>query len=182
MKKNGFTLVEVLAVLIILAILIALSIPAYITVLKEVRRDNYTSKVTEIETAANKYGEKIKDKVKLEGDKCYPVTVADLIKSGELLSESDKEDVIYNPTDNKPLLGNIKICYDTKEYKIVSFYIVEFDSNQIYHKKDKVTYNNQIYECAHDYPGKGLGIEAKYKIKEDDPEEKAKPYFVEITY
>ena len=45
MRKNGFTLVEILAVLVILAILIALAIPAYTSIMIDVRRDNYNSKI-----------------------------------------------------------------------------------------------------------------------------------------
>lgn len=177
MKKNGFTLVEVLAVLIILAILVSLTIPAYMTILKDVRRDNYNSKVTEIETAANKYGERIKDEIKVAGNACYRISVADLIVMGELTSDSDKEDVIYNVTDNKPLLGEIRICYDDVNFDIKSFYTVEFDNTSIYYAKEKVTIGNKIYKCLHNYPGTGSNINATYEEKN-----KNLPYFEEILH
>lgn len=183
MKKNGFTLVEVLAVLIILALLIAISIPAYMFILRDVKRDNYRSKITEIETAANKYGEKIKDEIKSAGNSCYHMSIADLIHMGELISESDKEDVMYNTTDNKPMLGDILICYSTSDFDIHSYYTVEFNKDTIYHKGDKVSIYDEtnekvlIYECVHDYPGNGSRINETY---EEDG--KQLPYFEEIIH
>ncbi|MCH5167605.1 MAG: hypothetical protein J1F35_06945 [Erysipelotrichales bacterium] len=176
MKKNGFTLVEVLAILIVLGFLVALTIPAYLTVLKSVKRDNYQSKVREIEVAAKKYGESVKDDVKSVGNACYRITVERLIQLGELTSDDDKEDVIYNATDNTPLLGEIRVCYDEKNFDIEAYYTVEFDSSSLYHKGDKVTIGNTIYECLHDYTGeKSGGIEGSYK--EDN---KTLSYFKEL--
>ena len=175
MKKNGFTLIEVLAVLIILGILISLTVPAYLTVLKDVKRDNYNSKVREIEVAANKYGDKIKDEVKLAGETCYRITVKKLIQMGELTSDSDYEDVIYSPADDSPLSSEIRICYDESNFDINSYYTLDFNSNKVYHKKEKVAIGNKIYECLHDYPGNKSGIEGTYVERN-----KTLPYFKEI--
>lgn len=177
MKKNGFTVVEMLAVLVILSLLAALAIPSYLLIVKDVKKDNYTSKVKEIETVANKIGENIKDEVKETGDACYRITVAELIEMGELISESKKDDVIYNPVDNTPLLGEVRICYDSNDFDIKSYYTIEFDSNNIYHAKDNVTIGNKIYKCLHDYPGKDIGIDGTYKENN-----KTLPYFEEITH
>lgn len=177
MKKNGFTLVEMLAVLVILSLLVALAIPSYLLILKDVKKDNYTSKITEIETAANKIGENIKDEIKDLGAACYRITVADLIEMGELISESKKDNVIYNPVDNTPLLGEVRICYDSNDFDIKSYYTTEFDSNSIYHAKDNVTIGNKIYKCLHDYPGQNIGIDGTYTEKD-----KTLPYFEEIIY
>ena len=186
MKRNGFTLVEILAVLIVISLLMALGIPAYMTVLKDARRNNYDAKIREIETAANKYGDRVKDDIKDKGASCFVTNVEKLIKMGELISESEAEDVIYNPTDNTKLLGEIRICYDTNDFDINSYYIVdEFDPNKIYYagEKVKITINEtndivKIYECLHDYPGDG-GISGTYKVKQTN---QTLPYFSELTY
>lgn len=176
MKKNGFTLVEVLAVLIILGILMALAIPSYMTVFNAVKRDNLNSKITEIEYASNKLGSKIKDDVKDAGNDCLNITVSDLIKRGYIMSESESEDVIFNPTDNMPLSGVIKACYCRKTYDIKSYYTTEFDSKKVYHKGDKVTQGGKIYSCQHDFPG-NKNIDATF-VNESG---KTLRYFVEIS-
>lgn len=207
MKRNGFTLVEILAVLIILGILIALSIPAYINVFSSIKRDNFNAKVTEVETAANKMGEKIKDEVKDAGKNCMTKSISELISKGYLLSESEYDNVIYSPTDNTAMLGEIKICYCSTTYNIQSYYVVEFDASKNYYKGDKVKVENEIYKdgktvtetkiykCNHDYPGKNLGVDATFKAKtdkngnliddynKDDTEKNTKTmsYFEELT-
>lgn len=180
MKKiNGFTLIELLAVLIILSILLALSVPAYLTILSDIRRDNYNAKVTEVELQANKYGEKIKDEVKQKGKSCLLIKIPKLIEMGSLTSEDEKENVLYNLSDNTVMDGDIRICYDTIGLDIRSFYTTNFNANKVYHIKDKVYYNNKIYECLHTYPGDGTGINATYYVKQT---KKNLPYFTEIKY
>lgn len=178
MKKNGFTLVEILAVLIILGLLIALSIPAYTSVLTDVKRDNHNSKLTEIEIAANKYGEKIKDDIKNAGSSCYTQQIKDLIKKGYLLSESDYDDIILDPTTGSSFEGSVKTCYCKKKYDIQSHYVEEFNPNKVYHEKDKVIYNNKIYLCNYTYPGDNSGIDGLYH---DDRKNKNFRYFDEIS-
>lgn len=178
MKKNGFTLVEILAVLIILALLIALSIPAYINVFNSIKRDNFNAKVTEIETAANKMGEKIKDEVKDAGRTCMNSNISELIKKGYLLSESEYEDVIYSPTDNTAMLGDVKVCYCPTTYDLQSYYVVEFNAKKVYHKGEKVSSGNKRYICKYDYPGNNLGINAKFYDKD---KKKNLSYFEELT-
>lgn len=181
MKKNGFTLVEVLAVLIVLGFLLVLTVPAYLTVLKDARRDNYISKVSEIEVAATKYGETIKDEVKAAGTGCYTkLTIAKLIEMGEITSDSEKQNVIINPTDNKPLTGSIWVCYNTTKFDIASFYVTTFNTNSIYHEGDKVTSGTTIYKCLHDYPGKG-GLNATYVVNKGKSNEMTLPYFEAIS-
>lgn len=161
-KKNGFTLVEILAVLVILAILIALAIPAYVSIMTDVRRDNYKSKITEMEVAANKYGEKIKDEVKNAGVSCYTQEISTLIRRGYLLSESDYEDVIIDPTSNRAFKGFVKTCYCSSVYDIKSFYVENFNASSVYHTDDKVLYNDRIYVCKFDYPGENKGINSTF--------------------
>lgn len=178
MKRNGFTLVEILAVLIILALLIALSIPAYINVFNSIKRDNYHAKVTEVETAANKMGEKIKDEVKNAGRGCMHTNISELINKGYLLSESDYDNVIYKPTDNTAMLGDILVCYCSTSYNVQSYYVEDFNSRKAYHKGDKVLFTNKKYMCMYDYPGNNLGINATFYDKD---RKKDLSYFEEIS-
>lgn len=179
MKKNGFTLVEILAVLVILGVLIALSVPAYTTIMLDVRRDNYNSKVTEMEIAANKYGEKVKDDVKNAGAACYNQEISSLVRRGYLLSESDYEDIILDPTTNKAFPGTIKTCYCSSIYDIKSYYVEDFNPSIVYHEGNNVLYNNKIYVCKYDYPGNvEHGINATFH---DDRQDKDLSYFEEVS-
>jgi prepilin-type N-terminal cleavage/methylation domain-containing protein len=58
MKNKGFTLVELLAVIVILGILITIAVPSMLGVSKNVKEKSYTSKIDLIESAAVIYGEK----------------------------------------------------------------------------------------------------------------------------
>ncbi len=175
MRKNGFTLVELLAVLIILGLLIVLTIPAFTTVYSGVRRENLNGKITEIRAAALKYGSKIKDEVKDANDSCIETNVSELIEKGYLISESQSSNAIYSPVDNTPLDEPILICYNIPKFDIEAYYVYTFDSNKYYYKNDMVKYHNpnnnkdEIYKCVVDYPAKG-GIYAT--------NENSKKYFV----
>lgn len=177
MKKNGFTLVELLSVLIILGLLVVLTVPAFTNVYSGVRRENLNAKLTEIKASALKYGSKIKDEIKDASGSCIETSVAELIEKGYLISESDSENVIYSTVDDKPLDEPILVCYNIPKFDLEAYYVYNFDSNKYYYKNDMVRYHNpstnkdEIYKCVIDYPAKG-GIYAtnakskKYFIKE----------------
>lgn len=151
MNNKGFTLIEILAVLIVLALLMALSIPAYMSVFGDVKASNYHNKILEIEIAANKYGEKIKDEVKNSTGSCMTSNVSELIRKGYLVSEDDMDDVLYNPLNNQPLNSNVRICYCSSSFKIESFYLEPFNENTSYLTKTKVENAGKMYITTKDY-------------------------------
>ena len=174
--KNGFTLVELLAVMIILGLLMVIAIPAYSAVYSSIKRNNLSGKISEINAAAMKYGQTVKDEIKEKGNKCLDLTVGDLVERGYILSEEDNEPAIMSPVTGKPLDGVIKICYCNKDFDIKSYYTVEFVDSAMYYPEDIVTIGNHIYKCMKKYPGDRSGIDAsnedgdKYfsEIKQDD--------------
>ncbi|MCX4365013.1 MAG: prepilin-type N-terminal cleavage/methylation domain-containing protein [Bacilli bacterium] len=149
--KKGFTLVELLAVLIILGLIIVIAIPSYTEIYSRIKRSNMQSKVTEIETAALKYGNLIKDDVKNSKGNCTIIKVATLIERGYMVSEDDVEAIIYDPTDNTVLDGDIHLCYCKSKMDITANYTVPFNAYKVYHEGDTVTYNDKLYECLVDY-------------------------------
>ena len=56
MKRNGFTLVELLAVIVLLGLLLALAVPNALKLRKNVTSKSYDTKIDLIEQAANSYG------------------------------------------------------------------------------------------------------------------------------
>ncbi len=149
--KKGFTLVELLAVLIILGLIIVIAIPSYTQIYSSIKRSNMQSKVTEVETAALKYGNLIKDDIKNAKGNCKTIKVATLIEKGYITSEDDVEAVIYDPTDNSALDGDIYLCYCKSKMDITANYAIPFNAYKIYHEGDTVIHNNKLYECLNDY-------------------------------
>ncbi len=145
MKNKGFTLIELLAALVILAILLVIAVPTYLNVFSDIKRDSFISKVSELETAALKYGSSIKDEIK--ASTCKDITVEDLIKKGYVNSDSQYRNEIINPANNQPLTGKIMICYSNTDLDIVANYVVPYEQNKIYYKEDKVYIGNKIYKC-----------------------------------
>lgn len=163
--KNGFTLIELLVVIIILSLLIIITVPAYSAIYNSIKRNSFQNKITEIETAAQKYGNSIKDEIKKSSDSCLNTDVATLIKKGYLESEEEYAPVMYNPIDNRALEGDIRICYCSSKFDIQSYYVVEFNKNLAYHVGDVVMYNNKMYKCVIDYTNKSgiFGTNSKGK-------------------
>lgn len=91
MNKKGFTLVEVLAVIGILAIIVVIAVPSIITSRNTTLAKEEQTKIKEIETAASFYA---KDEGK---QSCY-ITVQNLITKGYLVGNANAK--VVNPKDN----------------------------------------------------------------------------------
>ena len=95
-NKNGFTLVELIAVVVIVAIVIGIGVPVFINVRKNVLNNQFENVKTRIEDAAIKYA---------NDTQIITVSVGKLIEEGYLSPDDQK--AIYNPVDKSSL--NCKI-------------------------------------------------------------------------
>ena len=155
MMKNGFTMIELLASVVILGLLLVLTIPSYAGITRQMKNSNLDGKISEITVAAKKYGEQVKDEVKDAGKSCKVTTVDQLISLGLLESESESANQIFNPKDNTVLGGNIYICYNTKDYKLETYYTFTYKTNTPYQKGLYVVDNNKIYRVLKNSPTNG---------------------------
>ncbi len=146
MKKNkGFTLVELLAVIVVLAIILAIAIPSVLGLISKSKKDNYTTQVGLIKNAAKLY---VAEKG-LTSDN-ISLSVADLI-SGNLLDSN-----IKNPVTNEPFNTGMNISIiktgNTIEYGIYegpelpTGMIPVYHDGTVWRKADKSNANNQWYD------------------------------------
>ena len=106
MKKNGFTLVELLAVIVVLSIIVGIAIPISLTVSRNIKKNMFCKKIKMIEEAAINYGQ---DNYSLinSGSEGTVIRISDLVLNGYLKKDVKDANVgsgaIISPIDNKSL-------------------------------------------------------------------------------
>ena len=106
MKNKGFTLTEILAVIVILGILVAIATPVYFSISNNTKKNELQTKINYIKTKALKYAEE-------QGlENSTTIITATLIADGYITAEEYKDDEEYgvipyisNPTDKKDNLA-----------------------------------------------------------------------------
>lgn len=110
MKKNGYTVLEMLVVIIVLGIFMVgiLSTTSY--AYKDKSQDYYEEIVHLIERQAAKYGETLNN---LKDEDNLIITVNDLVNSGYYVAD-DNEGNVIDPRNSKATLNGlrIKMYYD----------------------------------------------------------------------
>lgn len=164
MKNKGFTIVELLAVIIILATIVSLGVVSFQAVSKKVLKSNYESKKDLIELKATIYA----------NDTGFLVTSVDnLVKNG-YLDADDEEGNIINPETKEKMNCSIvfvhndgKNLYGTMEEKnnseCLSEEEIKTNTNielSVYKKSD---YNNHLYEKVNDWVNEDIVLEITLK-------------------
>lgn len=102
MKKNAFTLSELLGVITILGLILLIAIPTVDRILKEGKEELYQSQIQSIETSAQMWGTDHIAELP-EKDKFKIITLGKLQKDGAI----DRQ--IENPKTGKPFDENLEI-------------------------------------------------------------------------
>lgn len=91
MKKNGFTLVELLAVIAILALLLTIAVPGVQKMSQKIQNNMFCTKVENIIKAAQLYGDDHYDEIKAQNGSKMEITVATLVKTNYLKKDNNDE-------------------------------------------------------------------------------------------
>lgn len=129
-SKKGFTLVEVITVIVILSILLVLLLPSITKVAYNSKISLDNSKRTSIEVAAEKYGNAdINEFQKCTGTVNWNDTYCSI--DPEALYETgylEDEDSLINPITNKNYDGRVVFCYNNENINIEAKYLTEGQS------------------------------------------------------
>ena len=103
MKSRGFTLTEILAVIVILAILVGIGTPVYYTISNNTRNNEYKTKKDYLKAQAIKYAEENNIEIN------KTITASTLVQAGFVVAddyvEEDGEEIpfITNPVDSEEM-------------------------------------------------------------------------------
>lgn len=107
MNNKGFTLVEIIAVILILGLLVVITTPAYNSISNNIKTRNYNSKKNTIESETLSYVERyLKGEVYDGTNHNHCFTVGYLIENGIISSDSEKEEYILNDVDDVEYRNN----------------------------------------------------------------------------
>lgn len=143
MNKKGFTLVELLAVIVILSLVITITSFSVMKIRNNSLRDLVDTKVGDLEASAILYGQENNDILdsncnidNVSYEFCRRVSVYDLISNGYYetreVNESNKKDLINNVTRNSMLCDELYI------YR---------KNNRVYAKMIDIKSNNENNVC-----------------------------------
>jgi len=105
MKKNGYTVTEMLVVIIVLGVFTLAMIATTSYAFKDRSEDYYKEKVQLLEKQATIYGKSLNN-LKEEGN--LVITVKDLVDKGYYVPDNAKGDVV-DPRNSKGTLNSMKI-------------------------------------------------------------------------
>lgn len=115
-NKKGFSLIELLAVIVILGILLSISIVAVNSIRKKQEVENRRNVIIGVLAGARRYASDyntVFDEMELNGDAEYSVDVSSLVDGGYTDLDENKYDDIYNGS------VFVEICDDNNKIKFI---------------------------------------------------------------
>ena len=129
MNKKGFTLVEILSVLVLIGLLFGLAIPGINKISSNMKKKSYSKKVSLVESAAELWGQDNKTLLQSSSDceikggekvSCYKITVGSLIENNYLDSDKNSGEYI-SPLDNSDMKNQCVYVYK-KNNRVYSYF------------------------------------------------------------
>ncbi len=159
MNEKGFTLVELLAALSILAILVIIAVPAFNTVNNQTRSASLENREKAITSSMLNYANKyLIDEIKSEDKKCtnssddgccISYSVNYMIATG-IYYTSEKNDnnnkIEINPVTNEPLDGYVAVYYDTNKFALNAKFVIKDENYEENLEAINLACKTNIYE------------------------------------
>ena len=148
MKNKGFTLVEILATIVIMAVLLTIAIPGVMGISKSIKDKMFCTKVNNIEEAAKLYGKDFIDEV--DTGALNEVTVKQLIEynlykkeeDGCSLNKDDNKPCVLDPRDNSSM-DEGKVVLHSSNKKVYAYYTLSTEDMLLCEaKKEKDKYGS----------------------------------------
>ena len=128
--NKGFTLVELIAVVVILSLIAIISTPAYDSISNNIKTRNYESKKNTIKAHTLSYVEKYLKNEAYDGSNteiesnilCFSVNY--LIRNGIISSDSETDEYIENNVTGEKYRNDkifVKVEYDTTYLKLIGY-------------------------------------------------------------
>ncbi len=119
MKKKGFTLVELLAVIILLGLLTFVVYPSVIGLIKEAKEKSYQQQLSNLKESAIRYvSDHINVLDEIETNGSYKISINELIANGYVRKTKDGK--VYNPINNTEITGCF-VVEDSTEYNQLTY-------------------------------------------------------------
>lgn len=142
MNKKGFTLSEIIAVIILISIIVAIAVPSVLSVRKRVNERLFEGKKETILVAAELYGQ---DNPHLFNPDEFIVTVGELVNANYVEKDTEQNDkncsdsygCVINPIDNSSL-NDVKILVKRNVSTVIAIWEGEQGSTTSEELVDKV--------------------------------------------
>lgn len=127
MNKKGFTLVELLAVLVLISLLMGLAIPGINRISNNMKKKSYNQKIKLVESAAELWGQDNKTRLQttscnIDGNNvpCYKIEIEKLLSENYLDSDNNSGNYI-NPKNDKDM-KNCKVFVYKQNKRVYAKY------------------------------------------------------------
>lgn len=127
MKNIGFTLTELIAVIVLLGIIALIAVPIINGTIVNSKSKAYNAQVSAIESTAKKWGVENNKLLPIDENKCK-VSLMELIAQGFI-----EDDEIIDPRNNSKMNGSVEVSYS--------------NSNKTYYYTYKETVDAAVPNC-----------------------------------
>ncbi|MBQ3021034.1 MAG: prepilin-type N-terminal cleavage/methylation domain-containing protein [Bacilli bacterium] len=142
MNKKGFTLVEILSVIVLISLLLGLGIPGVMKISENMKKKSLNTKIKLIEEAGVFWGQDNKTLLQSITDceiddsgaesNCYKISISSLI-SEDYLDKENNSNSYMNPVNNKDLAidENCKVHVYKKNNRVYAYFGKKSCANSI---------------------------------------------------